>query len=237
MKFTRRAFTLIELLVVIAIIALLAAILFPTFSRARESARRSSCASNFKQLGLGMEQYSQDYDEMLALFSQGSGYQGHQGYNGADGPRWGDMMYSYVKSFQVYDCPNKTGLKLQTYPGGLYFDVSSYSYGYNSVSSANSTFGVSGRALSDIEDASGTIMLAEDGRQDAATNSETVAREIPNAGDTLSSLGGRVNGFRHTGCNTNDMNSYALNVCYVDGHVKWVRLADTYLKQWTIVKD
>ena len=60
---SRRAFTLIELLVVIAIIALLAAILFPVFARARENARRSSCGSNMKQMGLAVQQYSQDYDE------------------------------------------------------------------------------------------------------------------------------------------------------------------------------
>ncbi|RYG66851.1 DUF1559 domain-containing protein, partial [bacterium] len=60
---TRQAFTLIELLVVIAIIAILAAILFPVFGRARENARRSSCQSNLKQIGLGIIQYVQDYDE------------------------------------------------------------------------------------------------------------------------------------------------------------------------------
>jgi prepilin-type N-terminal cleavage/methylation domain-containing protein len=59
----RLGFTLIELLVVIAIIAILAAILFPVFGRARENARRSSCQSNLKQIGLGILQYNQDFDE------------------------------------------------------------------------------------------------------------------------------------------------------------------------------
>jgi prepilin-type N-terminal cleavage/methylation domain-containing protein len=58
----KKAFTLIELLVVIAIIAILAAILFPVFGRARENARRSACISNLKQIGLAATQYTQDYD-------------------------------------------------------------------------------------------------------------------------------------------------------------------------------
>jgi prepilin-type N-terminal cleavage/methylation domain-containing protein len=60
----RTGFTLIELLVVIAIIAILAAILFPVFARARENARKSNCASNLKQMGLAIMQYVQDYDEI-----------------------------------------------------------------------------------------------------------------------------------------------------------------------------
>ena len=62
---TFAGFTLIELLVVIAIIAILAAILFPVFQKVRENARRASCASNLKQLGLAFLQYEQDADEKL----------------------------------------------------------------------------------------------------------------------------------------------------------------------------
>src|SRR5476651_819462 len=62
---SRHGFTLIELLVVIAIIAILAAILFPVFARAREQARRTSCLSNMKQIGLALFMYAQDYDETL----------------------------------------------------------------------------------------------------------------------------------------------------------------------------
>src|SRR5438309_4163016 len=61
----RRAFTLIELLVVIAIIAILAAILFPVFAKAREKARQTSCLSNTKQIMLGQKMYVQDYDEQF----------------------------------------------------------------------------------------------------------------------------------------------------------------------------
>ena len=62
---SKKGFTLIELLVVIAIIAILAAILFPVFARARENARRSSCQSNHKQIALGILQYTGDYDDTL----------------------------------------------------------------------------------------------------------------------------------------------------------------------------
>jgi prepilin-type N-terminal cleavage/methylation domain-containing protein/prepilin-type processing-associated H-X9-DG protein len=64
---SRQAFTLVEILVVVAIICILAALLFPVFGRARENARRTSCQSNLKQLGVGMMQYTQDYDEAFAL--------------------------------------------------------------------------------------------------------------------------------------------------------------------------
>ena len=100
-KPTRHAFTLIELLVVIAIIAILAAILFPVFARARENARRASCSSNLKQIGLGVLQYTQDYDESYPLAVTGSTSATSQPPVG-----WADSIQPYLKSTQIYQCPS-----------------------------------------------------------------------------------------------------------------------------------
>jgi prepilin-type N-terminal cleavage/methylation domain-containing protein/prepilin-type processing-associated H-X9-DG protein len=91
-----RGFTLIELLVVIAILAILAAILFPVFSRARESGRRATCQSNLKQLATGWLMYTQDYDETTAPFYVRAGNGPY--LNKSDISYWPDLLYPYVKS-------------------------------------------------------------------------------------------------------------------------------------------
>ena len=97
----KKGFTLIELLVVIAIIAILAAILFPVFARARENARRASCLSNMKQVGIAMMQYTQDNDERYMVAD-------HDDNNppvGAD-YAWFMPLQPYIKSAQVFICPS-----------------------------------------------------------------------------------------------------------------------------------
>ena len=118
----RKGFTLIELLVVIAIIAILAAILFPVFARAREKARQASCLSNQKQIALAWHMYTQDYDETVPRyyynvyhpvpneFGYGSGYY----------VRTLDVLHPYINNMQVRFCPSDS-----------YRDRFKLNYGYN----------------------------------------------------------------------------------------------------------
>lgn len=170
---TRKAFTLIELLVVIAIISILSAILFPVFARARENARRSSCMSNMKQIGLGIMQYVQDYDEHYPLawygqtadssktsFTQtqagmpGSYYKtcGPDTCSNGEGYfyTWKDLIFPYVKSLQIFSCPSS---RLQLYGtahlsdyqiSGAYGNTASQSLQNTSASNyATSKYGLS----------------------------------------------------------------------------------------------
>jgi len=128
----RNAFTLIELLVVIAIIAILAAILFPVFARARENARKSSCQSNLKQIGLGAAQYSQDYDESLYphRFNAAAGANPLLQANGGPASTtqitgdaqnkifWPTLLQPYIKSYQLFVCPSNPNGWSQYNPDG-----------------------------------------------------------------------------------------------------------------------
>jgi prepilin-type N-terminal cleavage/methylation domain-containing protein len=137
----RLGFTLIELLVVIAIIAILAAILFPVFAKAREKARQITCVSNMKQLGLGILQYTQDNDEKFpaGIFignpppfqiqpqAPFSNNQFH--FQSGMGMGWAGQTYAYVKSTGVYKCPDDSTAPLPLADGTA---TSVCSYGMNS---------------------------------------------------------------------------------------------------------
>ncbi len=106
---TKRGFTLIELLVVIAIIAILAAILFPVFARAREKARQSNCLSNLKQLGLANLMYNQDFDQKHPIYWRGKVMPEGDAFDDGvskHGLTFYSVLLPYTKNSQIYTCPS-----------------------------------------------------------------------------------------------------------------------------------
>jgi len=140
----RKGFTLIELLVVIAIIAILAAILFPVFAKAREKARQSSCLSNVKQIGLAMMQYAQDYDERTVLAAM---YWSAPNYY-----TWMYLMQPYVKNSQIFTCPSSSA----TGWNGSLNTTQVTGYGLFRV--------LSGAALGNIQSPASCILIGDAGR-------------------------------------------------------------------------
>jgi prepilin-type N-terminal cleavage/methylation domain-containing protein/prepilin-type processing-associated H-X9-DG protein len=143
-----RGFTLIELLVVIAIIAILAAILFPVFAKAREKARQSSCLSNVKQIGLAVMQYNQDYDETYTRTwynPSGGAYPGDYQWNHAIAP--------YIKNTQVFQCPSATTLAM-----GYGFNVCYYGGSGVAGVTCNPPYG---RAMAAVQDPAGTAIIID----------------------------------------------------------------------------
>ena len=225
----KRGFTLIELLVVIAIIAILAAILFPVFARARENARRTSCLSNLKQIGLGVMQYVQDYDEMYPRAVQKNEHVWDVpgipdvSFSGDNSWLWYKLVYPYTKSVQVNFCPSSAA---GTIVYGGHYGANSRILAYHNATPVN---------MATIGAASATFMIMDSGYYmistshvtgSAATNSWYLPGSGQHNGVTAAAANittaYRVKDYekgRHFG---------SVNMLFADGHAKWLQSAVPY---------
>lgn len=251
--FSQLGFTLIELLVVIAIIAILAAILFPVFAQARENARKASCMSNLKQLGLAWLQYAGDYDERGVPWS-GNGCSGdcaptlgNPGGVKAVGNNafiWQEILQPYIKSNQVLRCPSVDSV------------TSTYTYSANigGVSEPGRTLAT--RPLATLQNVASSPMMA-DGRgfpNELATTENApgwaYSYIIPNQFGGQEARGCKYGTYvpgrgqivppgepnwglsvarSRAGSIYADLHLGGANYAFADGHVKWIKSAGTFV--------
>jgi prepilin-type N-terminal cleavage/methylation domain-containing protein/prepilin-type processing-associated H-X9-DG protein len=208
-KSRKQGFTLIELLVVIAIIAILAAILFPVFARARENARRASCQSNLKQIGLGFAQYTQDYDEKYpSPCFPDTTVAGNYAY-------YPHLLQPYIKSQQIFICPSEEAANSTSQTPVLGFP----GYGMNAEfeRTAACTTASTGIAVSAINNTAELLLLVDN---------DFVGAYAYFPGYYVSWYGA-AHGF-YGAANSGyappeGRHLEGANVGFADGHVKWMR--------------
>jgi len=215
-------FTLIELLVVIAIIAILAAILFPVFARARENARRTSCLSNLKQMGLAVMQYIQDYDEKypyaLTVIPTDANTPGGVWFTNRWA--WNQVLYPYHKSIQVNVCPNGDARYSRNPLQGH--------YGANLSLMPDGQGTTPPVAMSQVQASANTYMLMDAGVYSmaawaqAVTATSTSNQYLPGAGDVGTTVCSAADSYQNSDCQKG-RHFGGVNMAFADGHAKWLR--------------
>jgi prepilin-type N-terminal cleavage/methylation domain-containing protein/prepilin-type processing-associated H-X9-DG protein len=230
-----KGFTLVELLVVIAIIAILAAILFPVFARAREKARTTSCISNLKQMGIACISYAQDYDEkMPSVYRWGGSTYLYW---------WEDLVQPYTRSYQLFVCPsNQPTMTVTQYrppivtPGSGVIQypelASSYAMPDMGVDNYNNIIPpVPGSSLSQIQDPVGTIFIC-DAWMPNSNNTPPQIYSGPNYSPTYK-LTDMTDLSTINYCWVAKVHNDSFNVCYADGHAKTIKSSTP--GQWTTI--
>lgn len=222
----RQAFTLIELLVVIAIIVILSAILFPVFARARENARRASCMSNLKQIGLAVMMYTQDFDEAypysrIAIAPDANTPGGNWFSDGYQA--WQQVLYPYTKNMQAYVCPS----------GGTQYSAKPFqgSYGANGMVMRDAQWYPAAIKLATIQAPATTYLIMDAGNYNmtpgthvgmAAGTTATWSYYLPGAGDAGDVTCGQADAFFKSDCQSG-RHLAGINMVFADGHVKWIK--------------
>ncbi len=221
-----KGFTLIELLVVIAIIALLAAILFPVFARARENARRASCQSNLKEIGVALLQYTQDYDEGFpgVWFGSPTGWDSQS--NAGTYYKWMDAAYPYIKSEQVFNCPSdarngKYKFRTADAYGSYTYSNAYFTGGDNYTGPASDYANNLLLSQADVQAPSSTVWVVDGGSAQTTNTWKTYEFfwDTPATANTLTATLSTGKGFR-TFHNIFERHLGTVGTLYMDGHVK-----------------